>query len=321
GDTVQLFSRRLTDVTLQFPDIVREVKEHVDAPSAILDGEAVAYDPKNRTYYPFQRLMQRRRKYRVSEYTTKIPVRYMVFDLLYLEGSSWMGKPYPERIDGLHRILESGELIAPTGYVRTTTPEGIQEYFERCRNAGLEGVICKSCARDSFYEPGSRSWQWIKWKESYGSVLHDTLDLVAIGGYRGRGKRGKTYGSLLCAAYNEEKDVFQTVCGLGAGFTDDTLASFPKKFRDIEIREKPARCQVHPEKNPDTWFEPRYVMEVLGSEITRSSVHTCNWEDDSGTGMALRFPRFIRWRPEKSPEQATTAGEIAEMYGRQQKRT
>jgi DNA ligase-1 len=321
GDSVRLFSRRLSDVTEQFPDVVQQVKEHIRATSAILDGEAVAYNRDKRTYYPFQKLMQRRRKYQVSEYTSRIPVRYMVFDLLYRDGSSWMGKNYPERVETLHKILESSELIAPAGSTRTGTTFGIQDYFNRCLDAGLEGVICKSTATDSFYEAGSRSWQWIKWKKSYGTALTDTLDLVVIGGYLGRGKRKGTYGSLLCAAYNEENDIFQTICGLGAGFSDEQLAFLPEKFRNVEVDEQPARCMVREQKYPDQWFVPTFVLEVLGAEITESTMHTCNWDEEKGSGMGLRFPRFIRWRPEKSPEQATSAEEIREMFQGQQKKS
>ncbi len=320
GDHIQLFSRRLTDVTAQFPDVVEQVRRHVHTESAVLDGEAVAYDRKRGAYEPFQTLMQRRRKYRVSEYAEEIPVRYMVFDLVYQGGSSLLEKTYPQRRAALENIVESSELIAVADRILASSLKEVRTYFQDCIDRGLEGVICKSMAEDSVYEAGARSWQWIKWKQTYGSELPDTLDLVAMGGYLGRGKRKGSYGSLLCGTYNPEEDVFETLCGLGTGFTDEQLEELPEKFRKARSEEKPARYRVKKEKEPDRWLKPMYVLEVLGSEITRSPIHTCNWDADVGKGMAVRFPRFIRWRPEKSPDQATTSQEIADLF-KQQKTT
>ncbi|RPJ52625.1 MAG: ATP-dependent DNA ligase, partial [Methanobacteriota archaeon] len=218
GDRVRLFSRRLKDVTDQYPDIVGQVREHVHAPSAILDGEAVAYDLRRGTYYLFQQLMQRRRKYRVEEYVEKYPVRYMVFDLLYLKWESYLQRDYPARRARLEEIVQDSPLIAATDRLVTSDLDRIRQFFHACLARGLEGIVVKSCAQDSSYRAGSREWAWIKWKPSYGSELSDTLDLVVVGAYPGRGRRAGTYGSLLCAAYHDEKDIFQTVCKMGTGF-------------------------------------------------------------------------------------------------------
>ncbi len=320
GDDVHLFSRRLTNVTTQFPDVVEQVRKHLRTERAVVDGEAVAYDRRNGTYEPFQTLMQRRRTYHITEYVKEIPVRYVVFDLVYCDGESLLETSYPERRNSLEKIVDPSDLIAVSGRTVAQTLDEIQTYFLDCIHRGLEGVICKSMADNAVYEAGARSWQWIKWKQTYGSELPDTLDLVVIGGYQGRGKRKGTFGSLLCATYRPEEDVFETVCGLGAGFTDEQLEEMPVKFSEIQVDEKPTRYRVKKEKYPDHWFKPVYVLEVLGSEITRSPMHTCNWDEEAGKGMAVRFPRFIRWRPEKSPEQATTSDEIAEIYQRQKKR-
>jgi DNA ligase-1 len=320
GEKVALFSRRLTDVTAQFPDVVKEVEEHVHAESAVLDGEAVAYSRERGAYEPFQTLMQRRRKYKISRYAEQIPVRYMVFDLVYRDGSSLLGMSYPQRRSSLEEIVEPSELLAIADRTIASSLEGIRSYFLDCIRRGLEGVICKSMAEDSVYEAGSRSWQWIKWKQTYGSELPDTLDLVVIGGNLGRGRRTGTYGSLLCATYHPEEDVFESVCGLGTGFTDEQLDELPDKFGEVQVEEMPARYRVKKEKYPDHWFSPVHVLEVLGSEITQSPMHTCHWDEGMGKGLAVRFPRFIRWRPEKSPEQATTSAEVAEIFRQQAKR-
>ncbi|MDG6256884.1 MAG: ATP-dependent DNA ligase [Methanomicrobiaceae archaeon] len=317
GDDIHLFSRRLTDITGQFPDVVEEVRSGIDATTAIIDGEVVAYDAGEGTYQPFQQLMHRRRKYHVKEYAEKVPARYVVFDLLYLNGNSKMSLSYPERRAQLKKILTPSDFLSVSGMKVCASAEEIHDAFSSNLKRGLEGVICKSCASDSVYEPGNRSWQWIKWKKEYETELTDTLDLVIIGAAAGKGKRSGRYGSVLCAAYNEEEDVFQTVCSVGTGFSDEELEALPGKLEDCKREKKPSRCQVRNQSEPDFWFSPEFVIEVLGSEITRSPAHTCNWDDDEKRGFALRFPRFIRWRPEKSPEQATSAEEIAQMYGQQ----
>lgn len=313
GAKVKLFSRRLTDVTNQFPEVVENIGKHVKAEKVILDGELVAYDFDEDVFYPFQKLMQRRRKYRVDEYVEKIPVKYMMFDVLYIDGKSYMRKSYPERRKKLEQIAENKKNIAITSRAVSSELDEIDEFFQGCIRRGLEGVVCKSCADNSYYRAGAREWIWIKWKENYASELSDTLDLVVVGAYAGKGKRGGTYGALLCAAYNRDEDVFQTVCKVGTGFSDKQLKNLPQKLKDARTDEKSARVMLTKEMRPDYCFAPRYVLEVRGSEITESPAHTCNWNEEEKRGLALRFPRFERWRSEKAPEQATTVKEIVNM--------
>ena len=313
GAKVKLFSRRLTDVTNQFPEVVENVGKHIKAEKAILDGEVLAYDFDKDVFYPFQKLMQRRRKYRVEEYAERIPVKYMLFDVLYVNGKSCMAKSYPERRKKLEQVAENEKYIAITDQVTSSELDEIDEFFQDCIERGLEGVVCKSCADDSYYRAGAREWIWIKWKASYATELSDTLDLVVVGAYAGKGKRGGIYGSLLCAAYNHDEDIFQTVCKLGTGFSDKQLEHLPEKLKDATTDKKSARVMVTKEMKPDYWFAPKYVLEVRGSEITESPVHTCNWNEEEKRGLALRFPRFERWRLEKSSEQTTTVQEIVSM--------
>ncbi len=314
GENVKLYSRRLTDVTLQFPDLVENIKKYIKVEKAILDGEAMAYDFENDLFGSFQILMQRRRKYDVKEYRKKIPVRYMLFDVLYVDGESFMHTSYPERRDKLETIIEESKYIALANRKVSSDLDAIDDFFHECINKNLEGIVCKSCAEDSYYRPGGRDWTWIKWKKEYITKLSDTFDLVILGAYAGRGRRSGTYGAVLCAAYNYGEDTFETVCKLGTGFSDEQLADMPEKLLDARVDKMPARAVVNKEIEPDLWFTPKYVVEVLGSEITKSPVHTCNWNSTEKQGLALRFPRFIRWREEKSPEQATTTNEIIQMY-------
>ncbi|MBD3229119.1 MAG: ATP-dependent DNA ligase [Candidatus Lokiarchaeota archaeon] len=314
GDDIKLFSRRLTDITKQFPDIIKNVKKFIKPEKIIIDGEAVAYDFENDEYEPFQKLMQRRRKYDVKEYADKIPVKYILFDLLYLEGKSYLKRSYPERRNELEKTIKKNEYLQVASRKVCKNLDEIDDYFQHSINLGLEGVLCKSCSDDSYYRAGAREWLWIKWKTDYAAKLSDTLDLVVIGAYAGKGKRGGTYGALLCAAYNKDKDIYQTVTKLGTGFTDEQLDNLINKLKDAKSENQPARVQVTKDMVPDFWFVPKYVLEVNGAEITESPTHTCNWNDKSEKGLALRFPRFERWRGDKKADDATSVGEILKMY-------
>jgi len=312
GKKVVLFSRRMIDVTNQFPEIVENVRKNIKAEEVILDGEAVAYDFREKTFSPFQKLMRRRRKYGVQEFSKKIPVKYIVFDLIYLNGKILLKENYPFRRKFLEKIVKKYKYLDLAGRMITPDLEEAEEFFQDCLERKLEGIVCKSCAENSYYRAGAREWAWIKWKKEYASRLSDTLDLVVVGAYKGRGSRAGTYGSLLCAAYDKEKDVFQTVTRLGAGFSEEDLESMMKRLNDFREDSKPARVEALKEVEPDVWFAPEMVVEVLAAEITRSSVHTCARE--YGKGLALRFPRFKRWRSEKNAEQATLVREIKDMY-------
>ncbi len=170
-----------------------------------------------------------------------------------------------------------------------------------------EGIIVKSRAEDSEYQAGTRGWNWIKWKKEYVKEMVDTFDLVIVGADHGKGKRSGTYGALLCAAYNQKEDMFETLCKLGTGLTDELLEELPKKLSKYKISHKPARLKVKKEMEADVWFEPKLVLEVKGAELTKSPFHTC------GSGLALRFPRFMRYRDDKKAEQATTSQEVEQM--------
>lgn len=316
GDDVTLFSRRLTDVTHQYPDIVRSVQEHVTAGTVILDGEAVAFDHETKTYRPFQTLMRRRRKHRVGEVAREIPATYRAFDLLYMDGASYLRRSYPDRRAALEAVLSPDENISPADRIVTGDLNAITGFYIACIERGLEGIVCKSCADDSFYRAGAREWQWIKWKSDYAPDLADTLDLAVVGANAGRGKRAGTFGSILCAAYNPEEDIFQTVCAVGTGFTDADLADLSRRFAGATVDRQPARVMATPQAAPDFWFVPADVAEVRGLEITESPVHTCNWDPERRRGLALRFPRFVRWRDDRSLEAATTTAEVAAMFRR-----
>ncbi len=307
GDEIILFSRRMEEVTSQFPDVVEHLKKQLSGKDFVVEGEVVAIG-KDGKALPFQVLMQRRRKYDVEEYVKKIPVCLFMFDLLYLNGKSYLNKPYLERMKALEKIVKKGKNLTLTKTIVTDEVKDIQKFFDESLRLGHEGVIAKSTAQESVYQPGTRGWLWIKWKKEYVKGMMDTFDLVVVGAFYGKGKRSGGYGALLCAAYNKKDDVFESVCKLGTGFTDEVLRELPKKLGKYKVEKKPTRVNVKKEMEPDVWFEPNIVVEVLGAEVTKSPFHVC------ALGLAIRFPRFIRFREDREAEQATTSKEVEGIY-------
>ena len=302
---ITLFSRRLENITHQFPDLVEYLKQGIDAKEFVLEGEVLAIDEKGH-HLPFQILMQRRRKHEIEEYIKKIPVQLKCFDILYCNGKSYLQEPYLERKKQLEKIVQKGKHLTLTESITTDDIDEIGEFFQDMLKEKYEGIMIKSHAGE--YQAGTRGWNWIKWKKEYNQEMSDTLDLVIVGAYYGKGKRFGNYGALLCAAYDKEKDTFFTVCKLGTGLTDVLLEELPKKLAKHKINHKPARLLIQKIMEPEVWFEPAIVVEVLGAELTISPFHTA--------GVALRFPRFIKFREEKKPEQATTVKELREMAKR-----
>ena len=143
----------------------------------------------------------------------------------------------------------------------------------------------------------------------------DAVDLVVVGAFWGRGRRQGTYGALLMAAYDEEQDSFKSVCKLGTGFSDADLIEFRDQLEEFRVDHPPARVDVQREMTPDVWFEPTVVLEVQGAELTLSPIHTAGRPKVHPTsGLAVRFPRLERRRPDKAPEQATTVEQLIEWY-------
>jgi len=319
GDKVMLFSRRLENITHHYPDACDLLREHLKAKEAIIECECVAIDPDTGELRPFQELMHRRRKYGVEEAMKLFPVSLFLFDVLYVDGLDLTLKPYPERREYLMKIVEEAERIKIAEYKFIDSPEELEKFFEEAVANGCEGVICKSLTANSIYQAGARGWLWIKLKRSYQSKMQDTVDLVPVGAFYGRGRRAGTYGALLLAAYDPETDTFKTVCKCGSGFSDEELAKLPELFKPYIISHQHPR--VDSRAKPDVWFVPALVAEVLGDEITLSPMATAAMGAiKEGAGLSIRFPRFMRWRPDKRPEDATTVNELLNMYKSQLKR-
>jgi DNA ligase-1 len=266
-------------------------------------------------------ISQRRgRKYDVQETAEEIPVTLFLFDLLYVDGKDLTRTPYPDRRKGLIKIIDPSAHVTVAKQTQVADSNRLEELMDEAVAAGCEGLVVKSVSDQSIYQAGGRGWLWIKYKRSYKAEVQDTFDLVPVGAFAGRGRRAGSYGALLMAVYNQESDVFDTLCKLGSGFTDQDLATLPKVTQLT-----PDKCRnprVNSLMEPDVWFLPSNVLEVAADEITLSPLHTCGWDSiRKGSGLALRFPRFTgNWRQDKAPEDSTTSREVLEMYKKQLKR-
>jgi len=320
GDFVTLFSRRLENITDQYPDAVELIKENVRAKNFIIEAECVAVDLDTGEMKPFQELMHRRRKYGVKEAMEEYPVSLFIFDVLYVDGKDYTLKPFLTRRKKLEQIVAEGNRARTSESQIVNNVEGIEQFLEEAVEAGCEGIMCKSIGKDSVYQAGARGWMWIKYKREYKSEMTDTVDLVVVGAFHGRGRRAGTYGALLLATYNPEKGIFETITKCGTGFTDEDLEKLPKMMKKHKLSHRHPRVESMLEA--DVWFGPAVIIEVLGAEITLSPIHTCAMNAvRKGSGLALRFPRFTgSYRLDKSPEDATKNEEVVEMYRNQLKK-
>lgn len=317
---VVLFSRRLENISGQYPDAVELVKDKIKAKEAILEAECVAMDLETGEMRPFQELMHRRRKYGVETAMEQYPVSLFMFEALYLDGNDLTLDAYPARRKALENTVMHNDRAKVANHIVAHNTKELEEFFEEAIENGCEGLMCKAMGKDSVYQAGARGWLWIKYKRDYKSEMTDTVDLAVVGAFHGRGKRAGTYGALLLATYNKESDIFETVTKCGTGFTDKDLAGFPDILKKHEVPRKYSRVQSTLEA--DVWFEPAVVLEVLGAEITLSPIHTCAIDSiRKGSGLAIRFPRFTgKYRTDKAAEDATTSTEVVEMYRKQLKK-
>ncbi|MHA1769810.1 MAG: ATP-dependent DNA ligase [Candidatus Thorarchaeota archaeon] len=318
GNDVILYSRRQEVITHQYPDVVELVQKHVKAATAVMEGECVAIDPKTGRTRPFQELMRRRRKVDIDETMAEVPVALFFFDVLFLDGEDVTSLPLLRRRNLLEKTVEQDERVHLTSAEETSDPNRLQEIFEEALETGHEGVMAKAIHAESTYQAGSRSWLWIKLKASYTEGMADSVDLVVVGGFHGRGKRTGVYGAILASVYDPVEDTFPTVCKIGTGFTEDMLDEFKDRLEKHLIDQKSPK--VDSDIEADVWFEPVEVIEVIGDEITVSPTHPAGKRYLEEGGLAIRFPRFTgRWRDDKDARQATTVNDLIEMFERQRR--
>lgn len=288
-DRVRIYSRRLTDVTESFPEIVGLTREEVSASEAVLEGEIIAVG-KDGTPLPFQHLMRRfRRVHGVEEMVKRIPVELYLFDLIYMDGKSLIADPYVERRKKLEQI--AGD-IPLTRQIMTSSTSEAERFLKDAIDKGHEGLVAKKL--DSPYTPGIRGKRWFKIKLSL-----EPLDLVIVAAEYGYGRRHNWLSDYYLAARDPQSGEFLVVGKTFKGLTDEEIIEMTRRLKESTIKEEHRRVVV----------TPKIVVEVAYNEIQKSPKYKC--------GMALRFARITRIRDDKSPEEADTIQRVRKIYEKQ----
>ena len=317
GEKVVLFSRSLENISSFYPDIIEKIPETISAENIILEGEAVAINENTGEFLPFQELMHRRRKYKIEKAVSQYPITINLFDILFCNNESCLDLSYSERRKKMEDIVKENNFVKHIPMTIIKKESDIVEFFENSINAGSEGLMLKM--PDKPYQAGSRGSFWLKLKREYQNELGDSLDLVVIGGYFGKGRRTGNYGTLLLASYDEDEDTFTSICKVGTGFSDESLDQlYQILYPKVTIKKNP---RIDSEMEAEVWFEPELVIEVVASEITLSPIHKAARDHiRKGAGLALRFPKFTgKIRLEKTPEDASTNEEVITLYQSQKK--
>jgi len=317
GEKIELFSRSLEKISNYYPDIIEKIPKIIQAENAILEAEIVAINEKTGDFLPFQELMHRRRKYKIEKAVIEYPITVNFFDVLYCNGKNCTELNYSERRKKLENIVKENEFAKYIPMTIAKNENEIQEFFENSINAGSEGLMLKML--DKPYQAGSRGSHWLKLKREYRNELGDSLDLVVIGGFFGKGRRTGSYGTLLLSTYDENTDTFPSICKVGTGFTDESLDQLYQILNPKTTIKKNPR--IISEMEADVWFEPELVIEIVASEITLSPIHkVARDEIRKNAGLALRFPKFTgKIRMEKTAEDASTDEEVISLYKAQNK--
>jgi len=317
GVTLKFFSRNLQRMDNMFPEFVAAFQDW-QGESCIIEGEAIAYDEETGQLLPFQETVKRRRKHEVSVSARAYPLRLVLFDVLYAHNKETLTLPHHARYTLLCHIVSLVKSVAVSVIEERIikTAHELQSYFTQAVSYGLEGLVVKR--DDAPYQAGKRNFNWIKIKRQSIGHLEDTIDAVIIGYYAGRGKRARFgIGAFLVAVYNAKLDTFETIAKIGTGLSDIEWQQLKKKCDERVVHKKPINAVVARELEPDVWVAPEYVVEVAADEITLSPLHSAGVTSQQATGFALRFPRMVNFRADKSAVDATTVHEVQELYRHQ----
>jgi len=311
GAIIRLFTRNLEDVTDMFPEVVEDAR-NVPLESFILDSEVLGWNYSDNTFLSYQITMQRKRKYEVGSVRETIPVKAMLFDLLYLNGRDLMNVDTKERIDLLEENfgnLDNSLRVAET--LKVDEADDLKNIFDTYISRGLEGIIVKQ--ESGGYNAGKRNFEWIKLKKSMDRGLIDTVDMAVVGYYYGSGRRAELgIGALLGALYNEENNRYDAICKVGTGISDALFKEILSDLKEFETLKKTKNVAINEALDkPDVWVKPNFVITVDADEVTRDIKKS---KDGVGNGLSLRFPRLIEWNREKALEDITTVDELTRIF-------
>ncbi len=297
GDSVEIYSRKLEKMTHMFPDVIEEIKK-LKQEELIFEGEALAYNEKKGRFFSFQQTMHRRRKHGIDKASKDFPLQLFVFDIMY-DGRDLTNEKYSARRRKVKKF--KGRIIRAAESKIISSSKKLEEMFQRSISSGLEGIMAKDL--DAPYTAGKRKFAWIKLKKSYGQSV-DTVDAVIVGYYLGQGHRAEfEFGGVLVAVNDPDTGRLKTVAKVASGFTEEEMVNVREMLEEIKTKKAPANLECT--LDVDYWVEPKYVIEVAFDEISVSTIHTA--------GYALRFPRFVKMRDDKSVNEITTSKEIEEM--------
>ena len=317
NNEIVLFSRSLENITRYYPDVVEKISKCINANDGIFEAEIVAVNENTGNFLPFQELMHRRRKYKLEQAVSDYPITVNFFDVLYYNQTDYLEKPCMERRKTLENIIKENNFAKLVPMSIVSNEGDVTESLENSINSGCEGLMLKVI--DSPYRAGTRGNNWLKLKREYQNELGDSLDLVVVGAFFGRGRRTGKYGTLLLSSYNSESDTFPTICKVGTGFTDENLDQlFQILSSKVTLKKNP---RVESTMEADIWFEPELVLEIVASEISLSPIHKTGLNMiRKDIGFALRFPKFTgKIRSEKSAEDASVDEEVLALYKNQKK--
>ena len=302
---VKTYTRNLEESTHQYPDLIEGAISQIDADSVILDGEAIGFNKETGEFLPFQETIQRKRKHNVSEISKQIPLKYLVFDILYLNVKEVVKLPLIERRNLLNTVIKKGHVIEIDSYLETSSEEEVSKFFKEAKEKGLEGIMVKK--PDSTYEAGARAFSWIKFKREEDSEVLDTIDVVVMGYFFGKGVRSDFgIGGFLVGVFNPETETYQTISKIGSGLSDEEWVKIKEDCDNLKVSISPKEYEVAKELSPDVWVKPKLVVTVRADEVSISPNHTSK--------IALRFPRLISFRYDKSPTDTTSISEIKDIY-------
>jgi len=318
-NTIQVYSRNSENMTEKYPDLIKVIKETLKdgVESGIVDSEVVAYDVDNQKILPFQILSTRGKK-NVKVEDIKVQVCIMPFDCMLLNGTVCVKEDLETRRAKMKTMLTEtpGKLMYAVGKdFDELHEEEIQAFLDESIAGSCEGLMLKTLNENAAYMPSKRSLNWLKLKKDYIDGMGDSIDVVPLGAFYGKGKRSGAYGAFLLAVWNPDEEEFQTVCKAGTGFSDEDLKTHYEFYKSKVIAKPESNYNVHDKMKPDVWLEACQVWEIKAADLSISPVHTSAMGVKAdGKGIGLRFPRFLRIRDDKMPEDATAAEQIVDMF-------